>query len=78
MQYALPRAIIQEELDFRELERQTDIWIYPLCNENSWTAYQAVVGINDQVFIFHVDRAVINKIERKPCLGVRPNGSLIY
>lgn len=75
LQYELPRSIIQKELDTRGVKRQTDIWIYPLFGAR----FLAVVGAHDSfVYIFEVDGSYIKSVEQKPCLGVRPNGSLLY
>lgn len=75
LQYALPRSIIERELEERQVKPQTDIWIYPNYPAN----FTAVVGAHDVfVYIFEVHKSKIVSIDQKPCLGVRPNGSLIY
>jgi len=75
LQYALPKFVIQRELDVRNIVQKTEIWIYP----NYPVGYTAVVGGNDnRVYIFEVDRGFGRLVDAVPCLGVRPNGSLIY
>jgi hypothetical protein len=75
LKYALPRQIIERELEARGVVPQTDIWIYP----NYPDGFTAVVGAHNVfVYIFKVYKAAIISIDQKRCLGVRPNGSLIY
>lgn len=75
LQYYLPKATIQRELDIRGMKRLTEIWIYPMYPDG----YSAVVGIQeDIVLIFSVDFGVGLLLEEKKLLGFRPNGSLIY
>ncbi len=75
LQYYLPKATIQRELELRGLKRVTEIWIYPIYPDG----YTAVVGVpEDRVLIFSVDYGVGILLEEKKLLGFRPNGSLIY
>ena len=75
LQYCLPKQIIQEGLDRIGVRRQTEIWIYP----NYPEGFTAVVGAHDEyVYIFEVEKSRIISKEITRCLGVRPNGSLIY
>lgn len=75
LKYALPRQIIERELKARKVVPQTDIWIYP----NYPDGFTAVVGAHDKfVYIFEVVKSSIVSIDQRLCLGVRPNGSLIY
>ena len=75
LKYALPRQIIERELEARKVVPQTDIWIYP----NYPNGFTAVVGAHDKfVYIFEAVKGSIVSIDQRLCLGVRPNGSLIY
>lgn len=74
LQYHYPKQIIQDELDFRQVERQTEIWIYPKYPRG----FRGVVGAHDRVYIFEVELGSIVSIDAKPVRGVRPNGSLIF
>lgn len=75
LQYQLPKALIQGELDRRGVERQTEIHIYP----DYPHGFTAVVGVHDdKVYIFKVFKSCIVSIDMRNCLGVRPNGTLIY
>lgn len=75
LQYTLPKATVQRAMETMGLEAQTDIWIYP----NYPAGFTAVVGAEDVfVYIFECVWGKIVGVRRRDCLGVRPNGSLIY
>lgn len=75
LQYELPRLFIRKELDERGVKPQTDIWIYP----DYPYGFTAVVGAHGRfVYIFEVHRGEIVSCVQKLCLGVRPNGALMY
>lgn len=75
LRFALPRQIIEYELKARKVVPQTDIWIYP----DYPNGFTAVVGAHDRfVYIFKVVKATIVSVDQRLCIGVRPNGSLIY
>jgi hypothetical protein len=74
-QHYLPRCEIMCELNWRGVVPVTEVWIYP----EYPTGYTAVFGTADNmVNIYVVEWGVGMFVEKKPCLGVRQNGSLIY
>ena len=75
LRYTWPKHVIQRELDERFIKRNTEIWIYPTYP----AGYMAVVGaFKDLVYIFEAEWGLVVSMEVRRCLGVRPNGSLIY
>lgn len=73
LKFTRPRAMVKEWFQKREIEIQSEIWIYPLYP----TKFKAIVAAYDRAWIFTGYNGHLELTDVQIIYGFNPNGTLI-